>query len=141
MKYSQLVLDENKAAEEEIKKSLQDYTNLVNDPEKSSIPSLLNSMKNMQPSIVNRSPTIDKIEKPEFYENQLKSQLNDYLNYIKNRNNQIELSPESKSLEIKKEEPVLPLAEAEKQVDDELYSQANEDLKRFAKTKGYLNSL
>jgi hypothetical protein len=90
MKYSQAALDENRAAEEETKRMLQDYAN-----------------------------------------------------HIRNRLQQTELLPESK------QEPILPLAEAQRQLDEELYSQTNEllnkypaqDTKRFAKTKGYLNKI
>jgi hypothetical protein len=97
MKYSQQALDENKAAEEETKRMLEEYAN-----------------------------------------------------QYRTRIQEMGISPEPKQ-----EEPVLPLAEAEKQVDDELLKQANElvnkyrntdeypmmDNSRFAKTKQYLNKL
>jgi hypothetical protein len=97
MKYSQQALDENKAAEEELKTLMQNY---------------LSDMRN---TIQNTGPALDA----------------------------------------KPEEPVLPLAEAQKQVDDEVLKQANElvskyrntdqypmmDNKRFVKTKQYLNKI
>lgn len=97
MKYSQEALDENKAAEEETKRMLQDYAN-----------------------------------------------------HIRNRMQEMGVQSEPKQ-----EEPILPLAEAEKQVDDELFKQANEmiskyqnpdqypmmERNRFAKTKQFLNKL
>jgi hypothetical protein len=97
MKYSQQALDENKAAEEELKTLMQNY------------------LSDMRSKMQNTGPALDP----------------------------------------KPEEPVLPLAEAQKQVDDEVLKQANElvnkyrntdeypmmDNKRFAKTKQYLNKL
>jgi hypothetical protein len=91
MKYSQQALDENKAAEEELKTLMQNY------------------LSDMRSKMQNTGPALDP----------------------------------------KPEEPVLPLAEAEKQVDDELFKQSNEMVnkypsayqKRFAKTKQYLNKI
>jgi hypothetical protein len=97
MKYSQQALDENKAAEEELKTLMQNY------------------LSDMRSKMQNTGPALDP----------------------------------------KPEEPVLPLAEAQKQVDDEVLKQANElvnkyrntdqypmmDNSRFAKTKQYLNKL
>jgi hypothetical protein len=91
MKYSQQALDENKAAEEELKTLMQNY------------------LSDMRSTIQNTGPALDP----------------------------------------KPEEPVLPLMEAEKQLDDELFKQSNEMAnkypspyqKRFAKTKQYLNKI
>lgn len=97
MKYSQKALDENKAAEEELKTLMQNY------------------LSDMRSKMQNTGPALDP----------------------------------------KPEELVLPLAEAQKQVDDEVLKQANElvnkyrntdqypmmNNSRFAKTKQYLNKL
>lgn len=79
-------------------------------------------------------------------EEEAKKMLQQYSKDYSNRVQQYNMPSDN---EIKQEELVLPLAEAEKQLDDELLKQANEIAnkypsgyeKRFAKTKQYLNKI
>jgi len=127
MRYSQQLIDENKAAEDEVKKNLQNYLQHI-DEVKSRLP----------------IDNIDKPEEPILSLPEAQSQYQQSLQNILQHNR--EFAATLPKYENAESEPILPLSEAESNLDKVLLNQANDYLNKypkakFTKTKNLLNEI